>query len=337
MTDDSIFQLNISGPEGFRAQFQIPVGITTIGRQSDNTLRLNHSRVSRKHASLTCTPDGCRLADLGSSNGTYVDGEKLVPEVTVQLSSGATIKIGPFVLTFDQIPVAPRQEEAKPPAKRTSEEPTRKIPSEKALPAQEPERELKAERAGKKPHPESVVFPPPNFPSKGSVPLRDSPFPTDLSAHGQRLLRYLPGIYQTDFMKRFLAIFESILTPIEWNVDNFDIFLDSATAPPEFLPWLANWFEITFDATWSEEQRRTLLKEAHKIYARRGTKWALSRVLEIYIGQEAEIDDTDDELEAFTFTVTLPVRQKDVNKELIEAIIDTNKPAHTIYTLKFER
>ena len=337
MTDDSIFQLNISGPEGFRAQFQIPVGITTIGRQSDNTLQLNHSRVSRKHASLTCTPDGCRLADLGSSNGTYVDGEKLVPEVTVQLSSGVTIKIGPFILTFDQIPVAPRQEEAKPPTKGTSAEPTSKIPSDKAPPAQEPERELKADRAGKKPQPESAASPPPNLPPQGSVPLDEGPFPTDLSVHGQRLLRYLPGIYQTDFMNRFLAIFESILTPIEWNVDNFDIFLDPATAPAEFLPWLANWFEITFDATWSEEQRRTLLKDAHEIYARRGTKWALSRVLEIYTGQEPEINDTDEELEAFAFTVKLPVRKRDVNQELIETIIDTNKPAHTIYNLKFAR
>ena len=137
-------------------------------------------------------------------------------------------------------------------------------------------------------------------------------------------------------MRSFLAVFESILAPIEWNVDNFDLFLNPKTAPTDFLPWLANWFEITFDSTWSEEQHRTLLSEAQEIYARRGTKWALSRVLEIYTGQEPEIDDTNEALEAFTFTVELPVRKRDVNQELIEAIINTNKPAHTLYSLKFK-
>jgi phage tail-like protein len=148
-------------------------------------------------------------------------------------------------------------------------------------------------------------------------------------------LRYLPGIYHTDFVKRFLGMFESILTPLEWNVDNFDLYLDPSTAPIGFLPWLANWFEITFDSTWSEAQRRSFLKDAHRIYARRGTRWALSRVLEIYTGQVPEIVDLAKDLAPFTFKVKLPLGGHDLDPDLIGAIIDANKPGHTTYILEF--
>lgn len=160
--------------------------------------------------------------------------------------------------------------------------------------------------------------------------------PPGLSTHSRRLLSYLPGIYHTDFTARFLGIFESILTPIEWNVDNFDLYLDPGTAPVGFMPWLANWFEITFDPSWNEAQRRTLLKEAHQIYACRGTRRALARVLEIYTGHKPEIIDLDEDQEPFTFTVKLPLRSGEVNRELAERIIDANKPAHTGYTLAFK-
>ena len=73
---------------------------------------------------------------------------------------------------------------------------------------------------------------------------------------GKLLLSYLPGIYHTEFMSHFLAIFEAVLFPVEWQIDNFDLFLDPGTAPRNFLPWLANWFDIVFDSTWSEAQQR---------------------------------------------------------------------------------
>lgn len=149
-------------------------------------------------------------------------------------------------------------------------------------------------------------------------------------------MQYLPGIYHTDFMARFLAIFESVLTPIEWNVNNFDLYLDPKTAPPDFLPWLANWFSITFDSSWSIEQKRKLLVEANQIFARRGTAWALARVLEIYTGHKPEILDLEKDQDPFTFTVKLPVTEKEFDRQLIEQIVDANKPAHTSYTLLFK-
>ncbi len=159
--------------------------------------------------------------------------------------------------------------------------------------------------------------------------------PPGLEIRSRRLLSYLPSIYHTEFMSRFLGIFETILTPIEWNIDNFDLFLDPGTAPADFLTWLAEWFDITFDPSWTEAQQRQLLREAHLIYARRGTRWALSRVLEIYTGHRPEIIDDDDALEPYTFSITLPVQAAQLGRDLIEHLIDAHKPTHTMYTLEF--
>ncbi len=127
------------------------------------------------------------------------------------------------------------------------------------------------------------------------------------------------------------------MTPIEWNVDNFDLYLNPRTTPAGFLPWLANWFSISFDSTWSEAQRRLLLSEAHEIFARRGTRWALARVLEIYTGKEPEILDQEEKEDPFTFMVRLPVTEKEFQRNLIEQIVDANKPAHTNYKLEFKK
>ena len=329
MAQEFEFRLHIEGPDTSQV-FPVPIGVTTVGRQTGNDLQLSHPQVSRQHARLDCTADECQITDLGSANGTSVNGEKLTPNVPVTLAANAAVKIGPFEITCEHVPVKAPAAEMPAAEMPVVEEPA---PAPVELPV-EPEPEVKPLiKAVKRPTPPSKVPPPPT----PETPEEEGPVLPGLSLHSRRLLDYLPGIYHTDFMARFLALFESILVPIEWNVDGFDLYLSPGTAPTDFLPWLANWFQIVFDSTWNEAQRRTLLAEAHQIYARRGTRWALSRVLEIYTGQIPEIVDLGKDQEPFTFTVKLPVRKRDANQELIEAIVDANKPAHTTYTLEFRR
>lgn len=314
------FRLRVTGPETSH-RMVIGQGRTSIGRQAGNDLRLNHPQVSRRHAQFDCTAVECQITDLDSANGTTVNGEKLTPNVPVVLAHNAVIKAGPFELSFEQIAVEAPKEEERPPAQERGAE-VEKEPAAEAV-----------ERAAAIPPPPLPPPPPPTEPA----PAERSPVPPGLSMDSRRLLNYLPGIYHTEFMAAFMRIFESISTPIEWNVDNFDLYLNAHTAPTGFLPWLANWFEVAFDPTWSEVQRRTLLAEAHQIYARRGTRWALSRVLQIYTGHIPAITDLGEDREPFTFSVKLPLRKRDVNQDLIEAIIDANKPAHTTYELEFKR
>ncbi|MBI4231562.1 MAG: FHA domain-containing protein [Planctomycetes bacterium] len=82
-----------------------PIGRTDfrIGRDKDNDLFLNETQVSRRHSVLARSADGFVLRDLGSTNGTYVNGRRITESV---LADGDQIVIGATRLVFlvDQRP-----------------------------------------------------------------------------------------------------------------------------------------------------------------------------------------------------------------------------------------
>jgi predicted component of type VI protein secretion system len=74
--------------------------VSMMGRDVTNDVVLGDAEVSRQHARITRTPAGYMLEDLGSTNGTFVNGERLAaPRV---LNAGDLIGVGENVtLTFD--------------------------------------------------------------------------------------------------------------------------------------------------------------------------------------------------------------------------------------------
>lgn len=80
-------------------QREIPIqGNTTLGRSADNDVRLPSVQVSRRHARLEVQPSFLRLVDLGSSNGTFVNGQRITRPTP--LRTGDVVTIGPFELAF---------------------------------------------------------------------------------------------------------------------------------------------------------------------------------------------------------------------------------------------
>jgi hypothetical protein len=65
--------------------------VTTIGSVAGNTVVLADPAVSRKHAGIRKVDSNYELADLGSTNGVYVNGHK-VPKKT--LEPGDIIRVG---------------------------------------------------------------------------------------------------------------------------------------------------------------------------------------------------------------------------------------------------
>ncbi len=68
-----------------------------VGRDASNRIRLNDTEVSRRHAEFVHTPDGFRLLDVGSVNGTYVNSHSIRD---VLLQPGDQVQIGQTVLVF---------------------------------------------------------------------------------------------------------------------------------------------------------------------------------------------------------------------------------------------
>jgi DNA-binding winged helix-turn-helix (wHTH) protein len=76
----------------------LPVGEHVIGRSGDASILVDEAGVSRHHARITIDSDTATLHDLGSKNGTVVNGSAV--EGAVPLTDGAVILLGATALTF---------------------------------------------------------------------------------------------------------------------------------------------------------------------------------------------------------------------------------------------
>ena len=70
-------KLRIAPAEGKTFEFEPQEEETIIGRSSTADLPLSDPFLSRQHARLLLTDDGLSIEDLGSRNGTFVNGVKL--------------------------------------------------------------------------------------------------------------------------------------------------------------------------------------------------------------------------------------------------------------------
>src|SRR5260370_35297171 len=70
-----------------------------IGSHPSNDVVLDDTTVSRRHASITRKSGSCELADLGSTNGTFVNSRRL--STPIALKPGDEIKFGAERFSFD--------------------------------------------------------------------------------------------------------------------------------------------------------------------------------------------------------------------------------------------
>lgn len=73
-----------------------------IGRGQDCDIILDEHQVSRRHARLQYNPQGWTLVDLGSTNGTQINGQPLQAHSPHLLQPGDRVALGTTVLTLQQ-------------------------------------------------------------------------------------------------------------------------------------------------------------------------------------------------------------------------------------------
>lgn len=79
-------------------KFLVGQGKILIGRSPECDIKIDNPAVSRKHLSIEYGPDGYVLADLGSANGTFLNGEQI--KAPVLLNPGDVIGVAKFELQF---------------------------------------------------------------------------------------------------------------------------------------------------------------------------------------------------------------------------------------------
>jgi ABC transport system ATP-binding/permease protein len=79
----------------------LPPGTYSIGRSVQADIQFDASNLSRLHIEVTVDENGVQVVDLHSSNGSFLNGERLTPHQAYQIKAGDLLRIGSFEMTFE--------------------------------------------------------------------------------------------------------------------------------------------------------------------------------------------------------------------------------------------
>jgi len=95
-----MWQLIINGPGYFDTTYDLPEGLTSLGRADENDIVLSGDLVSRKHARITVQGDELTIEDLGSRNGSRLNGQPFTGRA--DLKAGDLVHVGENTLSIRQ-------------------------------------------------------------------------------------------------------------------------------------------------------------------------------------------------------------------------------------------
>lgn len=179
-------------------------------------------------------------------------------------------------------------------------------------------------------------------------------------------MEHLPAIYRRsdavgrNVVRDLCFIFEHMFGTIDEKLADGHRFYDPHVAPVEFLDWLAHWTAFATELDWPLEKRRALIKRSVDLYRLRGTRRGLTLFLKLFTDHEPDILENTWPFKGFRvdvearigldsvilppmelahcFIVTMPMKFEDVSPDMvirIHRIIQSEKPAHTHYYLRF--
>ena len=99
------FQLVVTRGRSSARSLKLLDGVTTVGRQDDCQLRIASSQVSRRHCQLFEHKGFLLVKDLGSSNGTFVNGKRIAEQRVLEV--GDELGIGPVKFRVEKNAATP--------------------------------------------------------------------------------------------------------------------------------------------------------------------------------------------------------------------------------------
>ena len=92
---DAILVVRSGEEEG--QHFRLGTQVVTIGRHEDSDIALDDITVSRRHSEIQRSEGHCVVRDVGSLNGTYLNGERID---VAELAHGDELQVGKYHLVY---------------------------------------------------------------------------------------------------------------------------------------------------------------------------------------------------------------------------------------------
>jgi phage tail-like protein len=85
----------------------------------------------------------------------------------------------------------------------------------------------------------------------------------------------------TDQFRRFLFLFQHIMTTVTDKIDRVPSLTNPMTADPTFLPWVASWVNFALDESLPLHQQRELVRRSIRLHRTRGTRAGIEEMIRV--------------------------------------------------------
>lgn len=97
--------------------------------------------------------------------------------------------------------------------------------------------------------------------------------------------------FNADALRRFLFLFQHLMTTITDRIDQIPSLIDPAITDPRFLPWIASWVSFELDSSLPIHQQRELTRRAIRLYRTRGTVAGIEEMIRVLTSAPVRIDE----------------------------------------------
>jgi phage tail-like protein len=98
-----------------------------------------------------------------------------------------------------------------------------------------------------------------------------------------------PGTAGAEAFRRFLFLFQHLMTTVVEKVEDIPALTDPITADPRFLPWVASWVNFEFDASLPIPEQRELVRRAIRLYRLRGTREGVEEMVRVLTSAPVQV------------------------------------------------
>lgn len=94
-----------------------------------------------------------------------------------------------------------------------------------------------------------------------------------------------------DQFRRFLLLFQHMMTTVTDRVDQIPSLTDPQTADPAFLPWIASWVSFELDESLPLHQQRELVRRSIRLHRTRGTVAGVTEMIRVLTSAPVEVEE----------------------------------------------
>lgn len=97
--------------------------------------------------------------------------------------------------------------------------------------------------------------------------------------------------HDADQFRRFLFIFQHLMTTVTERIDGLASLTDPTAADPRFLPWIASWVHFELDESLPLHQQRELVRRSIRLHRTRGTAEGIAEMIRVLTSASVRVQE----------------------------------------------